>query len=631
MITGVINPERYAAAYEGLLRAPVSGDYKFSVDTPGIAHLLVNGIPVLGVGAPDAKRQPFTLTGTLRLAEGLHRVTLYYAEATPAGETNMKLGLFGVRLHWQPPFARDFLCIPPQAFVHHLPAVVTRMESGSNSPQPFIHVENLGQVRAGAYRGDRLACERVMLMATAVGAVPGARLKATAPGMSEVVGTPGAALAVWVSAGREAKLALVGPDNQSIMAARTASFPVLGKTSPELLDLEGELVLKAAPDFLYPDENGHIHLEAMLSPPPMIVFKERLECKPPALPPAPRPMGQYRLAWSLQDAARNGAVAAAEEYDATPLEGPRRKRRVSLEAGPLEEQVRGGGVQMLIRLFVGDAEVETMPLRLLHASAPWPGAIEAGPDHLLFRPGSAAKAEPASGAASTDPVPAERVIVIVAKENEAEYRKFAPLRKSLAREAAGKEALFIGDPLVEGVPEKSDPSQLFGVAQALATATPKIAWQSVSTAGPHRHLPLFRMLAGLDEFVRSQADGKAPAIAVVCLGGGDVARQTPVHTFERALDVLIDRLRLAGVRAIVVAGVIPEPTREHQCEPYQDRVLDVLRQHHADSVDVYNAWARETDWTWRYALDRARDARAFGPVPNSQAREEIARMIKDRL
>ncbi len=132
-ISAVINPQNYAALYEGFLRCPVTGKYKFAIDTPGAVHLVIDGIPVIAADMPDDHRGVFSLNNTLQLAEGVHRVVVHYAEANPQVEkggkrTNVDLRRFGIRLHWQPPFTNELLCVPPQAFVKFLPAVVTGCE-----------------------------------------------------------------------------------------------------------------------------------------------------------------------------------------------------------------------------------------------------------------------------------------------------------------------------------------------------------------------------------------------------------------------------------------------------------------------------------------------------------------------
>ncbi|MGD0089921.1 MAG: GDSL-type esterase/lipase family protein [Planctomycetota bacterium] len=608
----ITNPPHYTAVYEALLRVPVPGDYKFALDTLGAAHLLIDGKRVLSAEHGDPARLPFALTGTAeKLREGVHRLTLYYTEASPAGKTNEDLGLFGLRLHWRPPFAEDFLCIPAQAFVQHLPAVVTRLECGNNLPQPFIHIENLGQVLAGAYRGDKRACERVMLVATPVGGGRGALINDAGP--EDAAQLDGGAFAAWVPAGREVALTLQPPGGQ-LLASRTVVFPELGKTAPELLDLEGEFTIKSAPDFLHPDETVHIHLETLLSPQPVIIPKERQETL--LLPPQPRPMGQFRLNYWVCDPSSEKRLKD-DSVDATPLGRPRCRQRYSFETAPLETLAMAGKLQIFARLYVGGAEVDTLSLRLLHAEKAWPGTLQAGPDCLLFSTG-------------TPDLPPEHVIMLVPKESESEYRKFWALKR-LERKNLAKEALFVGDPLVEGVAPKPNAGELFGVAKLLAAALPDVAWKGVCTPGPHRHLPIFRMIADVEAYTRAQPNGQLPALAVVCLGGGDVDRQTPLYTFERALDVLIARLRLGGVKTIVVAGVVPAPAREKQCKPYHDRVAAAMQQHHIECVDIYNTWLRDDNWMRYYKLEGAGDSPVYGSEPNAQAREAIVKMIKNQL
>jgi lysophospholipase L1-like esterase len=548
----------------------------------------------------------------VELTEGVHRLTLYYAEANPAAETNASKRLFSVRLHWQPPFAGDFLCVPAQAFPKHLPAAVVRCEGGNNSPQPFIHIESVAQVLCGAHRGEKQARQRVLLVARAVGGIPGTSLQA-----ANAAAGPGEPLTVWAAAGEETKLSLRGANPGAALVTRAVTMPCLDKNDEDLLDLEGELAVKSAPDFIYPDETAHIHLEALLAAPPMLVFKERLEKN--LLPPLPRPMGRFRATWRLEE--QGAAPDTPVELDATPVEGERRKLRVSLETGKLLEQARRGKTRLTVQLAVGGVEVEEVCLRLLHAAAPWPGTVRAGADHLLFSPEVNQPGD----------CPGERAMIVVPKQDEADYRTFAPLKAFTRERTASGEGLFLGDPLVESVQPKPNGGELFGLASALAGLTPNMQWKGVCTPGPHRYLPVFRMLADLESFARTRPDGKLPPVVVVCLGAGDVARQTPLHTFQRAVDAVVNRLRLGGARRIVVAGVIPEPARERQCETYQERLSSLLRQHHVDGLDIFNNWTKDDAWERRFLLDGAGSAKLYGPVPNAAAREEIAKLLKDKL
>lgn len=628
-ITDIKNPKRYAALYEAFLRTPVEGEYKFALDTPGAAFVLIDGQPVVSAAEPDPARGPFALQGSAQLTEGVHRVTVYYAEASSEPSkiearsiaTNVELSRFGLRLHWRPPFASALVCVPPQAFCKFLPAVVTRAEAGEGVAASFIHIENMGQIRVAAHRADPEPQERVMLFAESLG-IENAVLRVSAPGMSEVVSKPGAVLGTWVPAGVEVSLSVLGADQKPVVT-RTVLLPRYSKTSTaDVLNLEGELLVKSAPDFIYPDETAHIHLETLLSPAPALVNKERLESK--MLPPAPRPMGEFNLRWELRGA--NGLLCPAQDIALTPIETARRKSLIPLSSNAivshtqnsLEAHLQGGPVRLAISLSVGGSEIETSRFSLLHSAQPWPGVLTAGPGTLLFKS--------ATSPAEEKP---DRLIIVIPQEDEASYRGYAVLRKN-QNSSTDTRALFLGDPLVEQIDEQTPSAKLPGVAAALARAIPNLTWSAVSVAGPHRNLPVFRLLAEFEEYAAANA-GKAPPLVVVCLGGGDVARQTPLHTFERAIDALIDRLRLAGARKIIFAGVIPEPSRERQCAPYQDRVLDVLRRHHIDGVNIYDEWKRQSDWTRHFLMGSSEGSPVYAPVPNAEALEEIGKLIKDRL
>jgi hypothetical protein len=612
-IQGIDNPQRYTALYEAFLRAPVSGTYRFSVDTLGVAHLLIDGKPIVSADMPDKARIPFALNNTVELQEGIHRVTLYYSEANKESRSNADLSHFGVRLLWQPPFSKMLGCVPAQAFVRALPAVVTRAE-GPKGGQPFIHFENVGQVRVATHQGEIAEQELVLLSAKGSGGPVGTTLRVVSEGREIASGSEN--FCAWVPAGKPLELQIVSGGGS--VYSRKISLPTVKQGAHSAIDLEGELVIKSAPEFLYPDETGHIHLEALLSPSPVIVPKERMEKN--MLPPAPRPLGQFQLSWRIET---NGVPVEHTEkpIDATPLEAGRKKVRVSVPADDLIALAANGQSRLMLTMQIGDATAQTEIFRVLHSrSEKLPGALNAAPGSLSFTTDQ----KTSTGAKSAT----ERVLMIVPREDEREYRQFLPLKAVVGAEL-GKDALFLGDPLVEG--ESTDSKKaLPGLADRIARSTPDFTWKAVAVSGPHRYLPIFQMIGKLDGFVREQPDGKIPALVIVSLGAGDAARQTPLHIFERALDALIDRLRAAGARKIVIIGVIPEPTRDNQAEPYQARVADILRQHHIDGVDLLGKWTKESDWSRRFSVEGEGES-VFGAVPNSQTLDEIVQALKSAL
>ncbi|HLX64321.1 MAG TPA: GDSL-type esterase/lipase family protein [Planctomycetota bacterium] len=634
----IYNPPMYAALYEGFLRCPVSGKYKFAIDTPGAVHLVIDGVPVISADMPDDNREPFKLNNTVELSEGLHRVVVHYAEANAdATKTNADDRRFGLRLHWQPPFARTLLCIPPLAFVNYLPGVVAGFENGPEKCAPFIHIETLGHVRAGAQLGDGAAREYVLACAR-MSVPPGsARLRASASEMTPVLSDPGQrSLCVWVPAGEPVEFRFEGLD----APARVVTWPTLKTGTKELMerevmDMEAELLVKSAPEFLYPNETGHIHLETMLSPKPAIIHKTRFDAVDfvghELLPPLPRPMGEYNLFFE-QDGIEQGV------FSATPEEGGRKKLRASFNA--TLDSVSASS-QLSLRLVVGGVECQREKFRMVNANAPaWPGKLELEGGELMFAPAAKGARGQGSGVRGKESgvrgqegaaakAALERVVILVPHEDEAAHRHLGVWDELARASVSSSEALFIGDPLVEGAPSTPGTPAPGGLSALLAKNRAAMKWTVIDVEGPHRYRPVLRMLADLDELTASNPNKKLPKVAVVNLGIGDVARQTPLHTFERALDTLVARLTAGGVEKIVLVGVIPEPWREKQCEPYQERVANVVRSRNVSGIDVFDLWTKESDWTRRFATDKSNTV--AGPLPNAAALDEVLRMILQRL
>lgn len=634
-----IDPERYVAVYEGFLRTPIRGNYVFALDTPGVAYVLIDGISVLSADAPDDDRAPFELQHDVELKEGVHRIVVYYAEGNPAGKTNAELQRFGLRLHWKPPWARTLMCVPPDAFLHALPVVIVRHENlsgpvqtaqnGGGTPSPFIQSEVLGHVRCAVHLGDSAGLEQALVYLRAMDATNAESLVLSIGNdviFNEAVKAEG--LLKWVPAGADITAAVKTTKSTEPLAQRLVHVQTSKEGRTGVLDLEGELELKNAPDFLYPDETAHIHIQTSLSPPPRIIPKERIEANL-LLAPA-RPMGEFRLRWSVRTVINTRPTPPPQEGedDATPLKNGRRLDRVSLMGSQLDPLSKDGNTQIVLTLLIGDVECESIRLCVLNAENPWPGQVVAGAGNLLFVP--QASSLPVNNQHGRQDACA--TLMLLKRQNDADYREFVPLR-SAASGSLGNSALFLGDPLVEGLPVTQTSTQEFGIAGMLAHATPQLKWEQIYIAGPHRSLPVFRFIAELEKYLRAKPNGvgnKVPALVLLSIGAGDAARQTPLYTFERALDALLDRLKANGARKIVIVGVIPEVDREANAEPYQQKVLDLERQHHLTGVDVFNTWTKESNWTQRYLLDKDQLS-VFGPLPNTEALEEISKMIEEQI
>ncbi|MCZ7646420.1 MAG: hypothetical protein M5U26_14240 [Planctomycetota bacterium] len=593
----------YTSVFEGFLRAPLPGRYGFAVFTYGAACLVVDGYEVCTAGAADPKRGTFDLKGEIELGAGTHRVVLYHIQA---GDK------MGVRLFWKPPFAEDFGVAPAQAFPRGLPAVVARAENVAGRVEPFLHVERLAQFRVRRHRGPALEKEWVLYFAQAVAeAAPGGELAFEAFGAASRR-VPAAGGCAWMPAGAETKIAWQGEGAPAEPLSRTVLFPLEREGGRNVADLCGALELKAASTFLYSDETGQIHFETQLAPLPVIHEKNRVERGPPI--PAPQPMGQYRVAWSLQGPDGPGEIL--ERAEATPALDGRCKIRVPLPPERFAEASKSGQVRLVASLSVGGVPVERLALRLLHARAPWPAGVFARLDGLGY-------AEPAAGGPGGEP---EQALVVVPREDEADYRRFRLREEARALDAS--EILFLGDPLVEA-PAGADPEAPLGLAARLARAYPEKTWSARVLPGPSRGRFVFRLLEAAEAAARKR-EGGLPESVVVSVGGGDAYAQTPLHDFERGLDVLVDRLRLAGTRRILFLGVVPEPGRTRQGEPYQKRWAEIVRAHHLEGFDIFTLWTEQSDWLKHFALDPDSDKAAYGPAPNVQALDGLVEALRGK-
>lgn len=617
------NPENYVAVYEGFLRTPLAGSYEFACQTYGAAFLTVNGTKVLGAGEPDAKRTAFALTGKMDLPAGVQRVVLYHAQA------GMRPGL---RLLWKPPGEADYATVPSQSFVRGLPAVVTGLNIRKDEQvleQSFVHVEVLGQVKTGLHQGPAAAREWVRIYARAAGplAGEGRLVRLTAPGCAPL-DLPSAGGQVWLPAGGELTAELInrggGALPQPIIRKFTCPTETAGARDVDLF--QGELVLKSAPQFLYPDEIGQLHLEAQLNPLPLITTKERLLRG--LLRPEPQPHGSFRLlvrvtgAKELDASMASRELTGAADFDANPAEAGRQKLRVPVDGARLEALARSGAARLELELCVGGVPAERFVFRLLHARQPWTGKLAARAGQLEYVPAADR--------------PSEWALFVVPREDEADYRRFQPLGLRGLLGTGAKTALLVGDPLSEA-PVGTKPDAAIGLAGKLPQACPELTWTTWSMPGPHQGRFVYKLIEGVEACLQNLPEGKTPDLAVVTLGGADAAGQTPLHDFERGLDLVVDRLRMRGIKRIVLMGVVPEPGRPAQGELYQQRLTDVLRQHHLDAVDPFALWTRlpdgsaSKDWMKRFALDPEGKSPVYGPMPNGDALDELIEALKAKL
>jgi len=600
------NDPRYVALYEGFVRTQNVGEYEFALATQGAAFLQVDGADVLSAGAPDAARAPFALHGKLKLESGVHRIVIYYAQAG---------AIPGLRLFWKTPGDTDFLTIPPQCFLRALPGVLTALEDKTLAAKPFIHFEDAGQYRTGYHRGPKSAVEYARFWVQGGG--PGATSLKLTPEGGAPVELPLSGGFAWLPAGTNLEATLTGAVGAS--ATRKIRWPTEAEGARSVQDLTGELYVKSVPTFLYPDETGQIHLETLLSPVPVIIPKERIEGGPP-LPPH-RPFGEYRVTAGV---VKDGAFTEWQTVEATPDASGPKKIRVPVKAGDLEALSKAGTARVEVRLSIGGVPADALRMRVLHSREAWPGQIQALPDGLAWLEKNAAASTAGIAAAAF-----ERPLLIVPRENDADYRRFHPPGIDALTAPRAAAALFLGDPLCEA-PADAPADKALGLSAKLA-ANVKVDWINCVLPGPQRGWFVFRLLAAAEALIEKRGAAGLPPLVVISLGTGDAARQTPQFEFVRGLDVLVDRLRRAGARRIEFVGVLPEPERLKQAQGYQDHLNELMREHHLDALDILALWTKDADWQKRYSLDPEGKSPVYGPYPNAASLDELAKALADRI
>jgi hypothetical protein len=634
--TNIVWMSNYAAAYEGLLRTPVGGEYQFALDTPGAAFVLLDGVPVCGSDSPDPERPPLSLAGKIQLTAGIHRVAVFHALGN---------GVPGLRLLWRPPGAAGLLRIPAQSFPRGLPALAEGLESRSVeglTSQSFIHAEILGRARSEAHLGPEREREWVLVYLKAVGpqVADGGRLHVAADDGSSPVSVENNEWFGWLPAGKPLSVAWLA--NDQALAKRDLSFIPkaaqerrLGildqdeerrRNADELLDLAARLDLRSAPRFLRPDEAAHFYLETALAPFPVLERKHDIERRlwwPPA-----RPLGEFELRWTLKGAealilsgthgatppARWAGTKVEDERSPTTETHEPHRLRLEISGADLARALRAPTARLELELNVGGVPAGRTSVRLLHSQQPWPDGICAGRDGLFLR-------------AADNREAAENLLVLVPREQEAEYRRHA-LTRGLTRSGDRARAFFLGDPLCEKQPSaKTFP----GLAGDLAAQTQGVQWSACCLPGPHSGRPIYQFIAALEDWVRKEKVERLPAQVVVSLGSGDALWRTPAHDFDRGFDVLTHRLRMRGVRDIFIVGVVPLPGEMAAAKRMQAVVGEALRRHHLSGLDVAALWFEENNWERRFAAPGTTAETVLGPTPNSMTRKELARLTIERF
>ncbi|MCX7804275.1 MAG: hypothetical protein N3A38_03700 [Planctomycetota bacterium] len=634
------SPERFLGCVEGFIRAPEEGIYRFRAAAGGAFFLLINGKTVIGCEGPPPAKGVAEASGSVSLPAGVHRLAAYYWETVPGS---------GFRVSWAPPSSADLMPLGGRALAEYLPAEVAALDEtagpgpggdGGVRRRPFVDVElllSLNTRRRGSY---------AVAFARATGMPPGR----TSLSLNGARVSDGPVALLFLPGGRISTIAASAADGGTAPAARQLRIPPL---FPDSIPLEGEVLLKGAPVFLYEDETARIHMEVRAGEGGFTGLA--LSYVAPPCGDAPEWRGTIPLVPDEEGVAR-----------------------ARLDIGPAEMSHRRVLTISLERCGVPGDEIR---LAMLHSRGMWP-EISAARDGLRLP--AAGGREPApwlEGAGDA------LVLVTIPREDEAGYRKMAVLGRIRAvLRSRGTRVLFIGDPLA---PPASGCAGMNGrppapLAPADSVAPPGRAPSGSGPAAGSLPLPtgsppppapaaarggsprartgagieaklkehvgadrfesaaaypepgrffVMEMLAVCErEVARLESEGKKVSAAVVSVGLGDARAQTPPHEFERALDALVDRLRLRGVEDILLVGPPPEPGREKNSTRYGERVLDIARMHHLDAVDLHGLFLKYGDIRELY-----RDERGSGsdpvmlPYPNSKGLDAAWAAVLERL
>jgi GDSL-like lipase/acylhydrolase family protein len=123
----------YVTLYSGLMYAPHKGDYQFSLDCGGTAHLLLDNSLVLTSSGVKPARS-WKRKAQVRLSEGIHTMTILHGESADAQ---------GIRVGWREPGDRRIDLMTGSAFArsNYAPVELVGFEDRDKEATPFFTVD----------------------------------------------------------------------------------------------------------------------------------------------------------------------------------------------------------------------------------------------------------------------------------------------------------------------------------------------------------------------------------------------------------------------------------------------------------------------------------------------------------
>jgi len=192
----------------------------------------------------------------------------------------------------------------------------------------------------------------------------------------------------------------------------------------------------------------------------------------------------------------------------------------------------------------------------------------------------------AAGTVLVDPA-GESVALVNRRENEAEYRRWAPVKYAVAAWRR------------HGAPRRlSAPASLVAAAAAADAASLALPGGRTLVLIPHAGDPL-AALPPMDDLL--PADG--PAVLALAWGFREAYDRYPLREFARALDLAIDRARAKNPQVqIALVTPPPIPGEAESVGRYAEEIRRLAREHHAELIDWHDAVLAHPDWERFFAL-----------------------------
>lgn len=195
------------------------------------------------------------------------------------------------------------------------------------------------------------------------------------------------------------------------------------------------------------------------------------------------------------------------------------------------------------------------------------------------------------------------VILMNHYENEAEYRRWAPVKYAAdrwRRRAAPRAVAIQPSLLDEGEHPDFAVYSYRGDPLAALTSPP---------AAP---------------------SGDGATVTALAWGFDEAYARRPLPLFARALDLAVDRWRQQNPLA-QIALVTPPPLVGEiaATERYAEEIRRLAREHHAELLDLHQAFLAQSDWENLFALPG--DDNVFGLYPNAEGRAFIRMFLRENL